>query len=218
MEHDFWLARWRENQIGFHQAETNRALLKYLDRLQLAPGDKVFVPLCGKSLDLAWLQQQGLRVLGVELSSIAAADFFKEQGADASISTVDGFESYRSGDIEILCGDYFSLSPAQLSDVRGIFDRAALIALPPEMRKSYTARMAELLAPGSRVLLVTMEYPQDQMGGPPFAVMEQEVRELYGNDFGITVLESEDLLAREPGFRERGLTHLVGKTYLLERK
>jgi len=217
MERDFWLTRWRENLIGFHRTDINPALLKHLDRLQLADGDQVFVPLCGKSLDLAWLQQQGLRVLGVELSPIAAAAFFEEQGSAASISRVDGFESYRSGDIEILCGDYFSLSPEQLAGVRGVFDRAALIALPPEMRQSYAARMAELLAPGVRVLLVTMEYPRGQMDGPPFAVMEQEVRDLYGDHFGITVLESEDLLAKEPGFRERGLTQMVGKTYLLER-
>lgn len=218
MEHDFWHARWRDNQIGFHREDINPALLKYLDHLQLADGDRVFVPLCGKSLDLAWLQQQGLRVLGVELSPIAAATFFKEQGLDASVSTVDGFESHRSGDIEILCGDFFALKKENLEEVRAVYDRAAMIALPPEMRRSYAAKMSDLLAPGSRLLLVTMEYPQEQMGGPPFAVMEQEVRDLYGNHFGITVLESEDLLAREPGFRERGLTRLVGKTYLLERK
>lgn len=218
MEHDFWHARWRENMIGFHREDINPALLKYLDRLQLAQGDQVFVPLCGKSLDLAWLQQQGFRVLGVELSSIAAATFFKEQGSPASVSAVDGFESYRAGDIEILCGDYFALEKERLKEVRGVFDRAALIALPPEMRRSYAEKMSDLLPPGCRVLLVTMEYPQEQMDGPPFAVMEQEVRDLYGERFGITVLESEDLLAKEPNFRERGLTRLVGKTYLLERK
>jgi len=218
MEHDFWHARWRDNQIGFHREDINPALLKHLDSLQLADGDRVFVPLCGKSLDLAWLEKQGLRVLGVELSPIAAATFFEEQGLDASVSKMDGFESYRGGDIEILCGDFFVLDKETMKDVRGVYDRAAMIALPPEMRRPYAAKMTDLLAPGCRLLLVTMEYPQEQMGGPPFAVMEQEVRDLYGDHFGITVLESEDLLAKEPGFRERGLTRLVGKTYLLERK
>lgn len=217
MEKDFWLQRWQNNQIGFHQADVNPALREFAGELQIAPGDRVFVPLCGKSHDLAWLQQQGYRVLGVELSAIAARDFFIEQGQQASVSSHGAFESYRSGDIEILCGDYFDLTSEILADARAVFDRAALIAMPKDLRSAYARKLAELLRPGTRVLLVTMEYPEGQMQGPPFSVPEQEVRDLYGNDFSITVLREKDILAKEQRFQEQGLTSLIEKVYLLQK-
>ena len=217
MQKEFWLERWQQNQIGFHQDAVNPALREYAGELKLSPGDLVFVPLCGKSHDLDWLRQQGYRVLGVELSTIAAKDFFTEHGEEPGISTRDGFQSYRSGDIEILCGDYFDLGADMFTGVRAVFDRAALIAMPPDMRPAYVEKIAELVSPGTRILLVTMEYPENQMQGPPFSVPEENVRELYGNAFRISVLQENDILAREPRFRERGLTSMVEKIYLLQK-
>jgi thiopurine S-methyltransferase len=217
VQKEFWLDRWQQNQIGFHQEEGNPALREFASELKIADGDLVFVPLCGKSLDLEWLSQQGYRVLGVELSKIAITDFFVEQGKEASITTRDAFQSYRNGDIEILCGDYFNLDADMFSDVRAVFDRAALIAMPPEMRQAYADKIAELLQTGTRILLVTMEYPGNQMQGPPFSVPEENVRDLYDKNFSISVLQENDILAREPRFRERGLTSMVEKIYLLEK-
>lgn len=217
MKQEFWHQRWRENQIGFHQSDVTPALARFYDQLKLASGDTVFAPLCGKSLDLAWLRQQGNAVLGVELSPVAAADFFKEQGIESSVMPAGKFESYRGGGIEILCGDFFDLDTDQLSGVSAVLDRAALIALPPEMRQRYAARMVELLPADSRMLLVTLDYPQAEMDGPPFAVPATEVQDLYGGHFGITVLSETDILAKEPGFRERGLTSLVERVYLLQK-
>jgi thiopurine S-methyltransferase len=217
MEKEFWLQRWQENQIGFHQDDINPALQSFIKELRIAPGDLVFVPLCGKSHDLDWLQQQGYRVLGVELSEIAANDFFTEHGCEASVTLRDAFQSYRHGDIEILCGDYFELTPDLFTDVRAVFDRAALIAMPLEMRAAYVEKIGELLLPGTRILLVTMEYPDNQMQGPPFSVPEENVRELYNKNFSISVLQENDILAREPRFRERGLTSMVEKIYLLQK-
>jgi len=217
MQKEFWLERWQQNQIGFHQEEGNPALREFAGELEIAPGDLVFVPLCGKSRDLEWLQQQGYRVLGVELSTIAANDFFVEHGKEVSITSRDKFQSYRSGDIEILCGDYFDLDAEMFTDVRAVFDRAALIAMPPEMRPAYADKIAALLLPGTRILLVTMEYPDNQMQGPPFSVPEDNVRNLYGKNFSISVLQENDILAREPRFRERGLTSMVEKIYLLQK-
>jgi len=217
MQKEFWLERWQQNQIGFHQEEGNPALREYAHELKLAPGELVFVPLCGKSHDLEWLQQQGYRVLGVELSAIAANDFFVEHGKEASVTRRGSFQSYRNGDIEILCGDYFDLDADMFTDVRAVFDRAALIAMPPEMRPAYVEKIAGLVSPGTRILLVTMEYPDNQMQGPPFSVPEQNVRDLYGAEFRISVLRENDILAREPRFRERGLTSMVEKIYLLQK-
>jgi len=217
MQKEFWLERWQQNQIGFHQEEGNPALREFARELKLVPGDLVFVPLCGKSRDLEWLQQQGYSVLGVELSTIAANDFFVEHGKEVSITSRDKFQSYRSDDIEILCGDYFDLHAEMFTEVRAVFDRAALIAMPPEMRPAYAEKIAGLVSPGTRILLVTMEYPDNQMQGPPFSVPEENVRNLYGKNFSISVLQENDILAREPRFRERGLTSMVEKIYLLQK-
>jgi len=217
MQKEFWLERWQQNQIGFHQEEGNPGLREFAGNLEIAPGDLVFVPLCGKSRDLEWLQQQGYRVLGVELSSIAANDFFVEHGKDVTITSRDKFQSYCSGNIEILCGDYFDLDAEMFTEVRAVFDRAALIAMPPEMRPAYAEKLAELVLPGTRMLLVTMEYPENQMQGPPFSVPEDNVRNLYGKNFSISVLQENDILAREPRFRERGLTSMIEKIYLLQK-
>lgn len=218
MDKDFWLERWQSNLIGFHQDDISPALIQYGDRLKLAAGDRVFVPMCGKSLDMAWLREQGYRVLGVELSPIAVTDFFSEYGQQPHVTEAGEFDSYRNGDIEILCGDFFSLTADMLRGVKAVFDRASLIALPIELRKRYATRMAELTGAGTRILLVTLEYPETEMQGPPFSVTEAEVRDLYGNDFAVTVLGSTDVLAQEPKFQQRGLTRLSEKIYTLERK
>jgi thiopurine S-methyltransferase len=217
MQKEFWLERWQQNQIGFHQEEGNPALREFAGELNIAPGDLAFVPLCGKSRDLEWLHRQGYRVLGVELSSIAAKEFFAEHGKEPRVTTRDRFQSFRSGDIEILCGDYFDLTAEMFTDVRAVFDRAALIAMPPEMRPAYAEKITGLVSTGTRILLVTMEYPDNQMQGPPFSVPEENVRNLYNKNFNISILQENDILVREPRFRARGLTSMVEKIYLLQK-
>jgi len=218
MKREFWLERWQQNQIGFHQADVNKALQKFSGELGLSQGETVFVPLCGKSHDLAWLQQQGYRVLGVELSEIAAKTFYEEHELNPEISTRDGFQSFRANNIEILCGDFFEMTKAMLSGAHGVFDRASMIAMPPDMRVDYARKMTELLDSGARILLVTMEYPDGAMQGPPFTVPEQNVRDLYEKEFNITVLEHNDILQNQPQFKERGLTALAERIYLLQKK
>jgi thiopurine S-methyltransferase len=217
MEPSFWLQRWVENLIGFHQDKVNPWLEKYFDTLHLVPGDTVFVPLCGKSLDMTWLHQRGINVLGVELSAVAAEAFFQEAGRTVR-ATPDGlFVSYRDGGMEILCGDFFDLAPEQLGHVRAVYDRAALIALPPAMRERYVAHLRALLPRGTRGLLVTMEYAEGEMQGPPFSVSTAEVERLFADGFGIEALEDADLLGASPRFRDRGLSSLREKIYLYTR-
>ena len=218
MNPDFWHQRWRDNQIGFHQPQVNPVLVKFFSRTGAAPGDKVLVPLCGKSLDMPWLQQQGHQVLGIELSSIAVADFFKEQGRQACTTRVGDYESSRSGDIEILCGDFFGLTREETGEIAAVYDRAALIALPPEMRQAYINKLAELVPTGVNMLLITIEYPAGEMQGPPFSVSEDELQTLCSNQFTISLLGTHDVLAAESRFRERGLTAMQDKFYLLQRR
>ena len=218
MDPDFWHQRWQQELIGFHQTETNHYLKKYVSMLGLAPGDTVLVPLCGKSLDMWWLHDQGYNVLGIELSPIACEAFFDEAGRQAGQISKGAFTSWKSAGVEILCGDFFNLSDDMLTDVRAVFDRAALIALPQEMRKAYVDHLAAILSPGVTGLLVTMEYPQPEMQGPPFAVLQSEVEALFGDQFAVELLEDVDVLADNARFRDRGLSAMHDKVFRFQRR
>lgn len=215
MEPEFWHQRWEANQIAFHEGQVNAYLARHYADLKLAPGQTVCVPLCGKSVDLRWLADRGAHVLGVELSPIAVESFFGEQGLTPRTRKVGAFTVWESGPIRLLCGDFFALTPADLTGVQAVYDRAALIALPPERRVEYLAHLDRLLPGARRTLLVTLEYPQEQMQGPPFSVPEREVHTLFGGA-SIERLGAQDVLADNPRFREKGLTRLLECAYRIE--
>jgi thiopurine S-methyltransferase len=216
MDREFWLDRWHSNRIGFHLEEVNPHLRDFWPAMPVAAGARVFVPLCGKALDLAWLAGQGHPVVGVEISEKAVLDFFAEQGLEPERVAEGGFVRFRAGGIEILWGDYFALDAETLGPVDAVFDRASLIALPPEMRERYVSHLRGLLPHQPPMLLVTLEYPQEQMSGPPFAVSEAEVRALCEPGYRVSMERDWDVLAESPGFRERGLTSLRERVYRLE--
>lgn len=217
MEAEFWLERWEKNQIGFHQQEVNRSLQKYWPTLGLPRGATVFVPLCGKSRDMLWLREQGYRVLGIELIQRAVRHFFAENAIEATVSEQAPFERWEADGLTVLCGDFFDLTAAQLEDVAAVYDRASLIAFQPQVRPRYVAKLAELLQPGVESLLITVSYPQQQMPGPPFAVSEQEVRTLYADKFAVELLRTQDILAKESRFRDRGVTRMEAHTFRTRR-
>lgn len=215
MNPNFWHERWQRNEIGFHQQEINAHLQDYWAQLAIPAGGQVFVPLCGKSRDLLWLRARGHAVLGVEISSIAVRNFFAENALTPQVTRQGVFERYEADGLALLCGDFFDLTPAELQGVTGVYDRASLIALPPELRTRYAEHSAAILPTVAYTLLVTMEYPQDEMSGPPFAVREDEVHRLYDKRFTVACLFTKDILAENPRFRERGLSALAEKVYLL---
>ena len=204
MEADFWRTRWQRNEIGFHQERPHDALARFWEPLGLAPGARVFVPLAGKSLDLVWLARQGHAVVGIELSEIAVRDFHAGHGP------IDG--------LELRCGDLFDLTAGTLGRIDAVFDRASLVALPPPMRQRYAAQLAELSPPGTRTLLVTMEYDQSRMAGPPHSVPEAEVHELFGATHHIEWLARDSCLSDFPRFSQRGVDALAEAFYLLTRR
>jgi len=218
MEKNFWLERWQQGLIGFHQEQVNSYLTKNWPELGAQAGDKVFVPLCGKSKDMVWLHQQGMQVRGVELSAMAVEAFFAENQLAAHQDTQGHFSRWRAPGYELLCGDFFSVIPTDTQHHRFVYDRASLIALPPEIRQKYAKHLSDLLVPGSKVLLVTMEYPQHEMQGPPFSVHEDEVRGLYSHNFSIEKVVQVDVLSESPRFRERGLSQMIETTYIMVRK
>jgi len=218
MDLDFWHQRWREGRIGFHQDKPTPLLLEHWPALKLAPGSLVFVPLAGKSLDLVWLAAQGHRVLGVELSPLAVAQFFAEHGLTPQVRDSRYGRHYRAGDIELICGDVFGLDTDVLADCAAVYDRAALIALPPPLRRRYVHELHALLPAGCSGLLITLEYPPHEKQGPPFAVPEAEVRELYGRDWHVETLERRDILAQQPGFVAEGVSALETVVYRLSKR
>ncbi|HEV57568.1 MAG TPA: thiopurine S-methyltransferase [Phycisphaerales bacterium] len=218
MNPEFWHERWEHGEIGFHQAAINPHLEQHWPRLNLPAQARVFVPLCGKSLDMLWLAGEGHRVVGVELSERAVEAFFRENDLLPEITDAGAFRRYAVDEIEILCGDFFDLDRRTLGPVEAVFDRASLVALPPAMRERYVAHMVGLLDPAAIVLLVTFDYPQAEMDGPPFAVTEAEVRHLYQADFDVQPLAAVDILAEHPRFHERGLTRLDEVVFVLGRQ
>lgn len=215
MKADFWHARWEAGEIGWHRDEVNPHLEAQWPGLGAPAGAPVFVPLCGKSVDLCWLRGAGHTVVGVEVSPLAVADFYREQGLAPQVEERDGLERWEADGVVIWCGDFFDLTPDHLREVGAVYDRASLIALPPVMRERYAAHMKDLLPAAARILLLTLDYPQSQMDGPPFSVSEEEVVRLYGDAYAISNLYEEDALADHPGLRERGVSRLVERVYRL---
>lgn len=225
MEPTFWLERWQRNETGFHLDHVNPWLRKQLPALELRPGQNVLVPLCGKSLDLRFLADAGFAVTGAELSPLAVAEFFRlqqlptttEPVADSSLVCHQA-QMPTGNTLRIFSGDFFALTPEMTGPVHAVWDRAALVALPPPLRQDYAAHLGRLLTVGARVLLVSFDYPQEEMAGPPFCVSQAEIRALFGAQFDIAALGREDILEREPRFRARGLTRLTETCWLLQRR
>lgn len=218
MHPDFWHQRWHDNQIGFHQDKPTPLLLKHWPAIDAPDGAKIFVPLAGKSLDMVWFASQGYRVLAVELSPLAIEQFISEHGVVPEVRESRHGTHYIAGNIEIIQGDVFALDSGVLEDCDVVFDRAALIALPPELRQRYANQVYSLLPQGCRGLLITLEYPQDEKQGPPFSVTEAEVRRLYEAHWTVEVLERRDILAQQPTFIADGVTSLDTVVYQLIRR
>ncbi len=215
MQAGFWLERWEQNQIGFHEQDINRHLQKFLSLLNIPPGSKIFVPLCGKSSDMLWLLSQGYQVLGVELSPLAVKSFFAENGLDARVLDCGPFQRWEIEGLNILQGNLFDLSSEDVSDCCAIYDRASLIALPTKMRQHYVKHLSTIAPAMSNRLLVTLEYDQDEMQGPPFSVTENEVRQLFATTGKVECLFAEDILEQNDQFKQKGLTRLIEKAYWL---
>lgn len=218
MQPEFWQKRWAANQIGFHLPEVNPYLQRLWSGLGLEPGARVLVPLCGKSLDLKWLAGQGFDVVGVELSEKAVEEFFSEHQLSASVVQRGPFKVYRTDSIKILCGDFFALTATDAGECAGFYDRAALIALPPDMRLRYAKHLAQVLPDQCKGLLITLDYDQTQIDGPPFSVPDAQVQTLLAADWVIQTLETCDVLSVSGKFINAGAKRLDERVYSVKRR
>lgn len=219
MQAQFWLDRWHSGRIGFHRPVVDPNLERHWPTLEAAGGcgQRVFVPLCGKSLDMLWLRDRGHEVLGVELSAAALEAFCRENAVPARRRTRGDFDLYEAPGLVLWCGDFFGLTPAHLGDIAATYDRAALVAMAGPQRPRYAAHLACLIRPRAPLLLISLEYDQAQMEGPPFSVPAEEVQRLFAPYFRIRELGRRDILAEEPRFKARGVRALAEVCYHLER-
>lgn len=218
MDESFWHERWQRQDIGFHQPSAHGLLQRCWSELELDPRSEVFVPLCGKSLDMVWLAKLGHQIIGVELSEIAVRQFFAEQEVEPSVVRNGTFSIWSAGPYTLYCGDFFALPAETLSRVAAVYDRAALIALPLEIRRRYATHMSKILPPSAKIFAIAIDYPDGQITGPPFAVPSPEVTELFGDAFNVKILHERDGLAGSANLKQRGVTRLDETAYLLERK
>ncbi len=218
MDHTFWLERWQKADIGFHQPAPHDLLERHWPAIGAARGSPVLVPLCGKSIDMVWLAEHGHSVIGTELAGVAVDQFFAERSRPPAAVIEGDFTVKRAGPYEIWSGDHLKLPAAVTRRIGAVYDRAALVAMPRVMQKTYADQLAALTPPGVPVLLVSLDYDPSLMEGPPFAITPRRIEELFGDDFRITLLEKRDGLATSRNLQKRGLTWLDETAWKLVRR
>jgi thiopurine S-methyltransferase len=212
MDKAFWYEKWEKKQIQFHLDKANAMLVKHFAELSLEPGSRVLVPLCGKSLDIHWLLAQGYKVVGIELSELAIEELFAELAIKPAKTDEDSTLRFQSKDIDILVGDFFEVTKEMVGKVDCIYDRASLIALPQDMRKRYVDHLMKITYQVPQ-LMISLEYDQVVMLGPPFRVDSQEVRHHYNDAYEVRLLQTYDI----PG-GIKGVCPGQEKTWLLSPK
>lgn len=192
MEEAFWHQKWKTNNIAFHQSEADAQLTAHFSALSLKKNSPVFVPLCGKTHDIAWLLSKGYHVIGAELSKTAIEQLFTGLDINPNISTVGKLKHYSAENIDIFVGNIFDLSKEVLGEINAIYDRAALVALPKDMRAQYTAHLINITNNAPQLLLC-YEYDQSKMNSPPFSISNEEVNQHYDDKYNLTLLSNTDM-------------------------
>lgn len=213
MQKSDWESRWHEGRIAFNQPTVSPMLERWADRVWGTDGpNRVLVPLCGKSLDMVYLAGRGADVIGVEYVERGVREFFAERGAEPEEDRGPPAR-FTAGVYTLFAADFFEVGAEHFGTVDAVHDRAALIALDRPTRARYAAHLREQLAPGAKILLITLEYDQAQMAGPPYAVLGEEVGALFGAAFEIEPLDSRDI--SEPRFKDQGVTAMREVAYAL---
>lgn len=212
-----WIRRWKEGKIGWHNESINESLIGHIDCLGLNTGDTVFIPLCGKSKDMIHFMQEGFKVIGVEISELGVKQFFDENHISYSVKELENFIVYYNNKISIYCGDFFDLSSNMLESISGTYDRASLIALSDHLRQKYANHLYSIIPYSSSMLLLTINYPQHQMSGPPFAVNDDEVQLLYGKGLDCQLIECIEDSEMEPKFLQAGVDFFQTAAYCLRK-
>lgn len=213
-----WLQFWRDRRTDFHQQAVNRLLTKFWPSLDLAKGSRVFVPLCGKSLDMIWLAKQGHEVIGVELSPVAVRAFFRENHLKPVRRQVGQFMLWKHGRLSILCGDYFSLTESDLGPIDTVYDRAALTALPEDIRRRYIAHLRSIVAETAKVFLLTTEDAEEKQSPSQAFGVAEEIKTLYSETYEIDLAHVESAFEINPELPDKPPERIEYKVYRLSGK
>ena len=198
MDDIFWHKRWERGETAFHESKGNQLLKTHFEKINLPENPRIFIPLCSKTKDILWLLSRGIRVVGVELSNSAINDLFIDLDVTPNVLKLEGFILYQAKNIDIFVGDIFQLSSELLGQVDAIYDRAALVALPERMRVNYASHL-QLLTKSAPQLLITFEYKQPLMQGPPFSITNHEINQHYQDNYEIQCIETQPLLKKLKG-------------------
>ncbi len=204
-----WHSHWTRKSPGFHEGQVNSYLQQFLPLYNLQPGDTVFMPLCGKAVDILWLSEQGYHVIGVELSDVAIQSFFEESGIDFEKVELEKLVVYKAENITLYQGDYMNLQDKYLKNCKLVYDRASIVAIESFNRKTYKQKMLEIIPTGIPMLLVTLDYDQNVMQGPPFSVPVSEIKQLYQPEYKLALLQSSEQIEERPKWRDIGLQSLL---------
>lgn len=192
MKESFWYDKWNKNDVGFHENEVNPLLIKHFKKLNLVKDSRIFLPLCGKTLDIYWLLTSGYKVVGAELSQFAVSQLFKELGIEPEISIKGELEHYQAKNIDIFVGNIFNISKEMIGSVDAVYDRAALVALPPKLRNQYANHLLKLTDKAPQ-LLICYEYEQKVMQGPPFSICNEGIKQHYAGHYNFNFIESKNI-------------------------
>lgn len=192
MNNEHWIERWKEKNIGFHEESINSLLIKHFKTLNLSTNSRIFVPLCGKTVDISWLLMLGHDIVGAELSEIAVKELFEELHILPKVSKVNGVIHYHNTGIDIFVGDIFQIDSSIVGDIDAIYDRAALVALPKEVRVKYTQHL-RVLSHNAPQILFCCEYDQSIMKPTPFSIEQNEIEEHYQEHYKIELLERKEI-------------------------
>jgi len=214
-DNHLWLQLWRDRQIDFHQEKVNKYLTTFWPTLDLTQGSRVFVPLCGKSLDMTWLAKQGYEVVGVELSPVAVKAFFHENRLKPVKRRVGKFTVWEHGRISILCGDYFSLKKKDLGTIDTVYDRAALTALPEDIRRLYVAHLRAIVSDSAEVFLLTTEDAAENESLSQALGVGEEIKTLFAENFAIDLAHVESAFEQDPESPNQNLQRVEYKLYRL---
>jgi len=214
-DNPLWLQLWRDRQTDFHQTSVNPLLSRFWPSLDLASKSRILVPLCGKSLDMLWLAEQGHEVVGIELSPLAVKAFFKENRLKPTKKRIGDFTCWQHGNIRILCGDYFALTTEQIGPIDTVYDRAALTALPEDIRPLYVAKLREIIPCSANIFLLTIEDADAEMTLKQALGVDDELKALYAQGYNIELTHVESVYETDPQSPTRQPRRAEYKVYTL---
>jgi len=217
MKSEFWHKCWERNSLGFHQETVHPFLTEHFEKLLKPTDQHVFVPLCGKSLDMVWLAER-MQVSGAELSEIACGDFFTDMGIDYLAKVEGDFKHFIFDNIDLWQGDFFKLNLDMLNagkeNIDWIYDRAAIIALPESMQQAYVDHLLSFMTENTRLFLVSIEFPKPEMSGPPFPLFQQDIKHLFAG-YNVEAVAVNDITDKRFAQREFDVSYLTERLYVI---